>query len=235
MNIVITGASRGIGFEIAKQLTSTGNHEIVAISRNGQGLKAFKDACNKSNLKVHLSPIEFDLASKVSFSEHLIPQIKQHISSIDILINNAGYLVNKPLLELSDADAEQMVNVNFTSAFKLIKATLPLMTKNSHVVNIGSMGGFQGSSKFLGLSVYSASKAALACLTECCAEETKGSGVSFNCLALGAVSTEMLSEAFPGYKAPLSAKEMATFIVDFALNGNKYFNGKILPVTISTP
>lgn len=235
MNIVITGASRGIGFEIAKQFAFTGNHKIVIISRNIEGLQALKDECTGVNTKAHVYPIEFDLASNVSFSEHLLPLVLQHIASIDILINNAGYLVNKPLLELSDADADQMVNVNFTSSFKLIKVTLPYMAKNSHVVNIGSMGGYQGSSKFTGLSVYSASKAALACLTECCAEETKGLGVSFNCLALGAVNTEMLSEAFPGYKAPLSAKQMAIFIVDFALNGNKYFNGKILPVSISTP
>jgi NAD(P)-dependent dehydrogenase (short-subunit alcohol dehydrogenase family) len=97
------------------------------------------------------------------------------------------------------------------------------------------MGGFQGSAKYKGLSYYSASKAALACLSECLAAEFATSGINVNCLALGAVQTEMLEEAFPGYKAPVDAKTMARFISDFALNGHKFFNGKVLPVAIDNP
>ena len=109
------------------------------------------------------------------------------------------------------------------------------MNTNSHIVNIGSMGGFQGSAKFKGLSLYSAAKGAVAVLTESMAEEFKERGIKVNALALGAVQTEMLASAFPGYKAPLTAGQMAEFIADFALNGHKYFNGKILPVSLSTP
>jgi NAD(P)-dependent dehydrogenase (short-subunit alcohol dehydrogenase family) len=97
------------------------------------------------------------------------------------------------------------------------------------------MGGFQGSVKFKGLSYYSASKAAISCLTECLANEFSESRISVNCLALGAVQTEMLNEAFPGYKAPVEAHEMAEFISEFALSGHKFFNGKILPVAVGTP
>jgi NAD(P)-dependent dehydrogenase (short-subunit alcohol dehydrogenase family) len=97
------------------------------------------------------------------------------------------------------------------------------------------MGGVQGSAKFAGLSAYSSSKAALCTLTECLAEELKLENISVNCLALGAVQTEMLSKAFPGYRAPLSASEMAEFIVQFARSGHYYFNGKILPVSSTTP
>jgi NAD(P)-dependent dehydrogenase (short-subunit alcohol dehydrogenase family) len=75
----------------------------------------------------------------------------------------------------------------------------------------------------------------LACLTECLAEEFKEKNIAFNCLALGAVQTEMLVEAFPGYKAPLTAEEMAEFIMSFSLDGQKYLNGKIIPVSMSTP
>jgi hypothetical protein len=56
-----------------------------------------------------------------------------------------------------------------------------------------------------------------------------------NCLCLGAAQTEMLEAAFPGYQAPVSAAEMAEFIGDFALNGSRWMNGKILPVSLSTP
>jgi NAD(P)-dependent dehydrogenase (short-subunit alcohol dehydrogenase family) len=109
------------------------------------------------------------------------------------------------------------------------------MSSGSHIVNISSMGGFQGSAKYKGLSYYSASKAALACLTECLATEFTEFGISVNCLALGAVQTEMLDEAFPGYKAPVDAKQMAEFISGFALTGHKFFNGKILPVALGNP
>jgi NAD(P)-dependent dehydrogenase (short-subunit alcohol dehydrogenase family) len=109
------------------------------------------------------------------------------------------------------------------------------MRKGSHIVNIASMGGFQGSSKYKGLSYYSASKAALACLTECLATEFQESKIKVNCLALGAVQTEMFEAAFPGNKAPVKAHEMAEFIADFALKGHKFFNGKILPVATNNP
>jgi NAD(P)-dependent dehydrogenase (short-subunit alcohol dehydrogenase family) len=97
------------------------------------------------------------------------------------------------------------------------------------------MGGFQGSAKFKGLSLYSASKGALAILTECMAEEFKEKNINVNCLALGSVQTEMLAKAFPGYKAQSSPAEMAEFIANFALNAYKQINGKIIPVSASTP
>jgi short-subunit dehydrogenase len=235
MNIIITGASRGIGYELAKQFASMGNHNIVAISRDANKLKELKSACIRENIEAHLYPIPFDLATEEPFELNLLPAIKNHLNSIDILVNNAGYLVNKPLTKLSSDELWQMMRVNFGAPARLITTLIPLFKPGGHVVNISSMGGFQGSVKFAGLSVYSASKAALACLTECLAEEMKDTGVAFNCLALGAVNTEMLTEAFPGYKAPVVAKDMASFIANFALNGAKLFNGKVLPVTLSTP
>ncbi len=235
MNIIVTGASRGIGFELAKRFAANGNHNILAISRDSDKLKLLKNACIRENVEAHLYPIPFDLASGDNLDPNLLNLIQSHIPHVDILINNAGYLSNKPLHQLSDNDLWQMIKVNFAAPAQLIRLVLPLMRPGSHVVNIGSMGGFQGSAKFAGLSVYSSTKAALASLTECLAEELKETGVSFNCLALGAVSTEMLAEAFPGYKAPLNAQEIAKFIADFSLAGNKYFNGKVIPVSMSTP
>ena len=110
-----------------------------------------------------------------------------------------------------------------------------MMNAKGHVLNITSMGGVQGSAKFPGLSAYSSSKGALVILTELLAEEFKDSGPSFNALALGAVQTEMLEEAFPGYKAPVSAAQIGEYIIDFALNGHQFYNGKVLPISSSTP
>lgn len=235
MNIIITGASRGIGFEVVKLFARKGNHNIVAISRNADKLKELKSACIRENVEAHLFPYTYDIANPEAFDDSFIDTIRSFIPTVDILINNAGYLYNAPLNKLPDSELRQMVEVNFISPARLIRAILPLMTKGSHAVNISSMGGFQGSVKFPGLSVYSATKAALANLTECLAEELKDTGIAFNSLAIGAVNTEMLSQAFPDYQAPLSASEMANFIVDFAIGGHKFFNGKILPVSLSTP
>ena len=97
------------------------------------------------------------------------------------------------------------------------------------------MGGIGGSSKFPGLAAYSSSKGAVNILTELLAEEYKETGPAFNTLALGAVQTEMLAQAFPGVQAPLSAMEMAEYIFKFSLEGQQFFNGKVLPVSSSTP
>ncbi len=235
MNIVITGASRGIGFELAKQFAMLGANNIIAIARDEAKLKELKSACIRENIEAHLYPLAFDITNLEANDSVLVNRIKEHFQEVDILINNAGYLVNKPFEKIGAQEISQMVSTNFTGAITLTQIIVPLMKEGAHVVNISSMGGFQGSQKFPGLSVYSATKAALAVLTECLAEELKHTGISFNCLALGAVNTQMLNDAFPEYKAPVSASEMASFIAQFALTGQKMFNGKILPVSISTP
>jgi NAD(P)-dependent dehydrogenase (short-subunit alcohol dehydrogenase family) len=162
-------------------------------------------------------------------------EISSTFGSVDVLINNAGSLVNKPFMEISSSEFEAVFQVNVFAVATLTRLILPLMNQKGHVVNISSMGGVQGSAKFPGLSAYSSSKGALVILTELLAEEFKESGPSFNALALGAVQTEMLEEAFPGYQAPLSAAQMAEYIIDFALKGHQFYNGKVLPISSSTP
>ena len=125
--------------------------------------------------------------------------------------------------------------VNVFGVAELIRQLISRFKTKSHVVNISSIGGIGGSSKFPGLSAYSSSKGALNILTEMLAEEFKDKGISFNTLALGAVQTEMLEEAFPGYEANISSSEMANFIYKFSLEGNNFFNGKIIPVSNTNP
>jgi NAD(P)-dependent dehydrogenase (short-subunit alcohol dehydrogenase family) len=226
MNIIITGASKGIGLELCKKFLDKKENKIIALSRSN------------SNLSAHtinnLTYLRMDL-NKSNFEESLLPVVKERFGKIDIIINNAGSLINKPFNSLSNDDFDTMFNTNVKSVFRLIRDLMPVINSGAHIVNITSMGGFQGTSKFPGLSLYSASKGALSILTECLAEELKETNIYVNALALGAVQTEMLSEAFPGYNAPLLPGEMADYIYDFAINGKRYFNGKILPVSISTP
>lgn len=235
MNIVITGASQGIGYATAVELAQNGNHTVVCIARNEQKLNNLKNFTQSINPNAKFIPLAFDLSTLSQSPERITKLIQKHVSKVDVLINNAGLLYSNPLGQLTHEEILSMISINFISPLLLIKHLLPFMSRESHVVNISSMGGFQGSVKFAGLSVYASSKAALASLTENLAEEYKGEGISFNCLALGATDTEMLRTAFPSYEAPLSAEEMARFIAYFALNGAKYFNGKILPVSLSTP
>ena len=235
MNIIVTGASRGIGYELVKIYSTDSSNTVIAIARNSQKLDQLKQECLDLNPKSNVIPIAFDLSNKNTLS--LIAEIKKNVNSINILVNNAGTIVNKPFTEITSTELEAVFNVNVFSVIRLIQGILPIMDTKTrgHIINISSIGGVQGSVKFAGLSAYSSTKAALLCITECLAEEFKNLNISFNCLALGAVQTEMLEEAFPRYKAPLSAGQMAEFISKFSVNANKVMNGKIIQVSLSTP
>lgn len=234
MNIIVTGASRGIGRALVLKLAENQNHEIIAISRNKEKLRDLEKEINSVFPDSKIRSIPFDLATD-GYSFTLLPEILKHFDEIDILVNNAGMLIKKPFGELTDTDFDDLFNVNVKSVFRLSRALLPYFSQKSHIVNISSMGGFQGSSKFPGLALYSAAKGAVSVLTEAMAEELKDRGISVNCLAYGAVKTEMLEEAFPGYEPPLKAEEMAEYAAWFAVNGYKFYNGKVLPVSVSTP
>ncbi|MCD8405304.1 SDR family oxidoreductase [Tenacibaculum dicentrarchi] len=224
-NIVITGTSRGIGFELAQKFANQG-HNILALSRNTKPLELVNHK-NITALSVDLSNND-DLKKATDF-------IKKQWNNVDILINNAGKLINKPFTELTTSDFEEVYKVNVFAVAEITKQLIPFMKKGSHVVTISSMGGVQGSLKFAGLAAYSSAKGAVITLSELLAEEYKEQQIAFNVLALGAVQTEMLEEAFPGYIAPLSAKEMADYIFDFSLTGSKYYNGQVLQVSSSNP
>lgn len=232
MIILITGASKGIGFEMVKRFSESPNTLVIAVSRNLDSLTKF---VNQKNTHAVL-PIKADITS-VADQKKIIKTIKALGLKIDVLINNAGEIVNKPFEKITAKELQSVYTTNVFGPFTLIQTLLPFFNKKTktHIVNISSMGGFQGSAKFPGLSAYSSSKAALSGLTECLAEELKSKNISVNCLAIGAVQTEMLSKAFPGYKAPLKANQMAEFICNFALTGHTYFNGKIIPVSSTTP
>ncbi len=230
MNIIITGASRGIGFDTALQLASTSKNNLLALSRDETNLKKLASLAAFDNLDY----LVFDI-NQPDFSALL--QKVDAMGSVDVLLHNAGLLIAKPFRELTAGDWQQSFATNILSVVELTRVLLPYLEKShqAHIINIGSMGGFQGSAKFPGLSAYSASKAAVANLTECLAEELKDENIRVNCLAFGAVQTEMLETAFPGFQAPLSSSEMAEWVAWFCTNGQKFFNGKVLPVSVSTP
>jgi NAD(P)-dependent dehydrogenase (short-subunit alcohol dehydrogenase family) len=223
-NIIVTGTSRGIGLELALQFAKAG-HQVLALSRKIP--QALLGNENISCLSVDLSK-ESELQKVTDF-------LSSSWKHIDAVVHNAGSLLLKPFVETTQEDFESIYKVNVFGVANLTRICIPYLQKGSHVVTISSMGGVQGSLKFAGLAAYSSSKGAVITLSELLAEEYKEQGISFNVLALGAVQTEMLAEAFPGYQAPITAIEMAEYIFNFTLTGNKYFNGKVLPVSSTNP
>ena len=219
-NIIITGTSSGIGFELVKMFAQEKNI-VLALSRDNSKLRSL-------NLD-GVDAIDFDINNP---DDKKLTKFIGSFQGIDVLINNAGHLVNKPFEETTLSDFKNTYLTNVFSVAMLIKSTIGHMREGSNVVNISSIGGVQGSVKFPGLSAYSSSKGALNILTEMLAEEYKDKKIHFNSLALGSVQTKMLEKAFPGYKAQVQPKEMANFIYDFSQTGGKVFNGKVVPVSL---
>lgn len=233
-NIIVTGCSSGIGKATVRWLSTNTEHTIIGIARRQDRLNEIAKQLNQLHSKGKFIPIVFDL-SEINKFHNLIAAISKHISEVNILINNAATLLNKAFEQTKPEEFDAVFQLNVKSVYFLTQQLLPIFSKPSHILNIASMGGFQGSVKFPGLSVYSASKAALSNLTESLATELSDLGISVNAIAPGAVQTEMLEHAFPGYKAQITENDMGAFIAQFALEGNKFFNGKILPASISTP
>ena len=223
-NVIITGTSSGIGYELVK-IFSEKNYEVLALSRDNSKLRS-------QNLSGVIS-IDFDLTDYENYAK--LDEYLKSLKKIDVLINNAGFLVNKDFEKTTIDDFKKIYSVNVFSVAMLIKYTIQYMCINSSIVNISSIGGIQGSVKFPGLSAYSSSKGALNILTEMLAEEYKDKNIHFNTLAIGSVQTKMLEKAFPGFDALTSAKEMANYIFKFSTDEYKLFNGKIIPVSSSTP
>jgi NAD(P)-dependent dehydrogenase (short-subunit alcohol dehydrogenase family) len=229
MNIIINGGTGGIGREIAEILAEDADNRLIVTGRTDSALKEL------SGKYTNIYPVLIDISQFDRQSGIFLEKARKNFDRLDILINMAGLLIKKPFMEFSREESRLIMETNFFGPASLIRTLKPYMIRGSHIVNISSMGGFQGASKYPGMSYYSAAKAAIANLTECLAEEFSESGICVNCLALGAVQTSMLEEAFPGYKAPVDARSMAEFISYFALKGHKFFNGKILPVAVNNP
>ena len=224
-NVIITGTSRGIGLELVKIFNDNG-FKVLALSRD---MSSIEELCSKN---VH--GFSFDITKQEDIDK-IANYVKSQFGPIDAIIHNAGALIAKPFEMLSYDDFEYLYKVNVFGIAMLTKALLPQLSKGAHVVGISSIGGVRGSVKFPGLAAYSSSKGALITLIEVLAEEFKDRNIAFNALALGAVQTEMLSEAFPDYKTDMQPKNMAKYIFDFTISGHKFYNGKVLEVSNSTP
>lgn len=213
--ILVSGSSSGIGLEICLQASDLGLN-VLAISRNIDPLKGIL------NLNAH----SVDITNESQIEEY-VKKITSENIKIDILINNAGFLIKDSFRDTSYESFKQTYDVNVFGLASLTRALIPIINKDGQVINITSVGGLNASKKFPGLSAYASSKGAVITLTEVLAEEYR-SRPRFNCLALGSVQTEMLKKAFPGYEAKIMPAEMAKQILDFALDESSLVNGEII-------
>ena len=227
--VCITGASKGLGYALVQTFLKESNFQIAAITRNGEELRKQLES-EEERERVHI--IEANIGVDSGRRE-----VRDHINTMPelrILIHNAGKLIFKPFLEITEKELKDIYNVNFFAPFHLTQQLMPLMSR-AHIIHISSIGGVDGSLKFGGLSAYSTSKAALNCLTEMLSEEFKETENSFNCLALGSVATEMFAAAFPGASASATPEIMAKYIFHFALQAPEVMRGKIISLSRSNP
>lgn len=225
-NVIVTGASRGIGYYTALRFAEQG-HQVLALARSNDKLEALK---KEASAEGRIQILALDLAQDID-----VEAITSIFDKVDILINNAGALVNKPFSEITPQEMMTVYQANVFAPYFLVQKLLPYFSADAHIINIGSVGGVNGTMKFPGLSAYSSSKAAASCLSECWQAEFADSDLTFNSLALGAVQTEMLEAAFPGYEAPLSPIQMSEYICRFALNDGQFVCGKTVLVSRSNP
>jgi NAD(P)-dependent dehydrogenase (short-subunit alcohol dehydrogenase family) len=229
MNIIVTGAGKGIGYEVVKILCRHKQNHILALSRKMSDLKDLVEDCQRHIPEAKVTPYEFDL-NQFDFYPFIAQRIETILHKVDIIIHNAGRLISKPFDKMEQGDFDEVFNINVKAPYFFTQSLLPLMGKGSHIVMISSIGAVQRISKGRGLSVYTSSKGALDTLTECLAKDLEEQGIRVNCLAIGGAQTKMFEKAFPGFRASLSPQQIATYIADFAVSGHKYFNGKIIEV-----
>lgn len=224
--VLITGATSGIGKQLCKLYVKKG-WEVWGLGRSQEKLDKLKKELNqiqliKSDLK------EFDIKS--------FKKQTKELKKLNLLINNAGYLKKQSLTELDINDFIDTYKVNVFSVHQIIQAVLTKLkkSKNASIINIGSAGGVTNTLKFQGMSAYSSSKGALSIYSECIATELRTEGINVNCLALGAVDTKMLNQAFPDTNYKVEAKKMASYVYSFSQE-SKIINGQTLIIANNNP
>ena len=226
--VVVTGAGRGVGAATVKALLRITGTRVIAVSRELDALRATVE----DGAALEFCPLDLQTPDAAS-------RLTAHVGGrrLHALINNAGLLHKADMGTHQRLALEGLFLTNAIVPLELAQALAHTLAGDppGHMVHIGSMGGFQDSAKFPGLVAYSASKAALACMAQCLAEEFKDLGIRSNCLALGSVDTDMLRAAFPGICAAATPEDIGRFVAEFSLNGHKLFNGKVIPVSSSTP
>ena len=233
-NIIVTGAGSGIGYNTVLNLLKDETNTVIGISRTLKNLQKLETEAG--SLPGKLAILSYDVTDYENDAVDVLLN-KLGMDTVDVLINDAAALIQAPFTDHKAEDYRFMMEVNYIAPAMLIKRLLPRLKRSeaAHIVNVSSVAGVQGSSKYPGVTAYSGSKAAIISLTECLAQEYFEEGIRVNAVAFGAVQTRMLEENFPGFEAPVTADQAGKYLCDLALNGWQVYNGKVLPATVVTP
>lgn len=187
---LVTGGATGIGAATVAELAKEKIIVALQYSTSVSEAERIADKLKSEGGKVEI--FQADLSQKGS-AENLAAQVAQKLGAIDILVNNAGVMSDASIIEMSDDLWDQALNINLTSAFKLIRATAPSMVskKWGRIINISSQVALTGSANH---AHYAAAKAGLLGLTYSAAKEYGAFGVTVNVVLPGRIETNMISQ-----------------------------------------
>ena len=235
-NVIITGASRGIGKGILELFVKNGAN--VAFSYIGDSDQAKSIEADFSNHKQKVVSYMSD-ASNFEQSQKLIDDVVNDFGSIDVLVNNAGITIDNLLMRMSEEDFQRVIDVNLKSVFNTTKAILRTMLKqrSGSIINMSSVVGVKGNA---GQSNYSASKAGMIGFTKSMALELGSRNIRCNCIAPGFIETEMTEKLSDDVvqtwrdSIPLkrggSANDVANAALFLASDLSSYVTGQVINV-----
>jgi 3-oxoacyl-[acyl-carrier protein] reductase len=236
--VLVTGASRGIGKAIALAFAKNNYHVFVCVNNSSDELIDWLNEVYRTNTTgMIITPIRCDV-SKPSDVAAMFKQIYEKVSTLNVLINNAGISHVGLLSDMSNEEWHNVINTNLSSVFYTCRAVIPDMVrqKSGKILNISSMWGSVGASCEV---AYSASKAGVDGLTKALAKELAPSNISVNALALGVIDTQMNANLSDDEKATLAngipvgrfgtPEEIADVVLNI-VNSPAYMTGQIIGV-----
>jgi NAD(P)-dependent dehydrogenase (short-subunit alcohol dehydrogenase family) len=221
---VVTGASRGIGRAIALRLAEAGA-DLALWARDAAALHQVADEV--SALGVRAQATVCDVADPAAVRA-AAERVRQGLPPVTIVVNNAGAVLRKPTVDITDAEWRHVQAVNVDGTFYVTRAFLPELTRASgRVINISSIAGREGTAL---LAAYCAAKHAVVGLTRALAEELRAAKVSVNAICPGSVDTIMLREGMPGASPDMSPDDIARTALFLATTAPPALTGACIDV-----
>ena len=231
---LVTGASRGIGKAIALELAKNNADLIINYSKDEKGAMEVYEEIKKLGRNIIAAKADVSNFSEVA---KMFGIIKEKFGKLDILVNNAGITQDRTLKKMTQEEWDKVININLNSVYNVTKNALPLLSKNSHIINISSIVGVFGN---FGQSNYAASKAGIIGFTRSLAKELGKNGTTVNAVAPGFIESDMtnkipfLRKKMIKWMIPLKRtglpEEVAYTVAFLASNKSSYITGEVFSV-----
>jgi len=233
---LITGATRGIGKQIAIKLAKEGYDIAINYRKENEELANTKAEIEKNNVKC--LAVQGDV-SNFDDTKRLVDEVINEFGTIDVLVNNAGITKDMLILRMQKEDFESVINVNLTGTFNVTKNVVPYMMKkrSGRIINISSVVGISGNA---GQTNYSASKAGIIGFTKSLAKEVASRNILVNAVAPGFIETDMTSVLKGDVKAEIAkniplrrmgtADDVANVVKFLASDDSSYITGQVISV-----